>query len=168
MFNDYVLGIDSALKGVAFAFLPVDSHADPVTDWVTPVHSKGDQWIRLRQMRNALRAKLETWKTDGLIPTRVFLEVPFENFRNPKTSLITFSVSAVVRLELEDFGCQVNMVDNSHWKKEIIGKGNADKSMIREYLLAVDSRTDESWTDDFFDAWGLALYGRQQVLKVMA
>ena len=52
------------------------------------------------------------------------------------------------------------LVDNKHWKKEIVGKGNASKKDIKDY--AIDKWGDIFPEQDFADAACIALWNKRR------
>lgn len=80
--------------------------------------------------------------------------------QNPKSTIEIATVVAGVRL-----GCAINNVqcipvDNRHWKKLVLGKGNLNKTAIKGYTI-------EKWGDifpeqDWSDASCIALWNKRR------
>jgi Holliday junction resolvasome RuvABC endonuclease subunit len=95
----------------------------------------------------------------------VYVEEPLvAGARNLRTSLKIAQVSGVVMASAPDFA---KFVPVSSWKKEIVGKGNAKKEEISEFLL---KEYKEMWAEcnedqNLIDAACVALYGVKEWLK---
>ena len=101
-----------------------------------------------------------------LNPKREKVEVAIEQavfIQNPRTTVEIANVIGCVRTAcyLQDFN--VKVVDNTKWKKEILGKGNAKKPEIMAYAK-------EKWGDifpeqDFADAACIAAWAVKEDLN---
>ena len=81
--------------------------------------------------------------------------------QNPKATIAIASVAGLVRFIcfISDMGCVY--VDNTKWKRDIIGKGNASKDEIKEFAI-------EKWGDnfpeqDYADAACIALWNKRRL-----
>ena len=101
---------------------------------------------------------------DNLSKIKVTLKAAVESaifIQNPKSTIEIASVVGVVK-----FVCYMNSiecipVDNRHWKKIVLGKGNLNKKAIKEFAVA-------KWGDvfpeqDYADAACIALWSKRRV-----
>tara|TARA_R110000824_G_scaffold100319_2_gene238613 strand:+ start:3818 stop:4276 length:459 start_codon:yes stop_codon:yes gene_type:complete len=80
--------------------------------------------------------------------------------QNPKTTIAIAHVVGAVWFSLLKRGMIESVrVDNKHWKKEIVGKGNASKKDIKDY--AIDKWGDIFPEQDFADAACIALWNKR-------
>jgi Holliday junction resolvasome RuvABC endonuclease subunit len=58
-------------------------------------------------------------------------------------------------------GCDVRLVDNKSWKREIVGNGNSDKAAVRDYIDVTHPAYAALCGDDqdLYDAACIGLYG---------
>lgn len=80
--------------------------------------------------------------------------------QNPKATISIASVTGLVWFLCKHYGIKCSYVDNTKWKKDIVGKGNASKKEIKEYAI-------EKWGEvfpeqDFADAACIALWAKQE------
>ena len=77
--------------------------------------------------------------------------------QNPKSTIEIARVVGGVQITCHKNRVPCQLVDNTKWKKEIVGKGNCSKTQIMEF--SVDKRGDVFLEQDFADAACIALYG---------
>ena len=80
--------------------------------------------------------------------------------QNPKATIAIASVVGIVRFICFINGIYCIYIDNTKWKRDIIGKGNASKDEIKEFAI-------EKWGDifpeqDFADAACIALWNKRR------
>ena len=80
--------------------------------------------------------------------------------QNPKATIAIASVVGIVRFICFINGLGCTYIDNTKWKRDIIGKGNASKDEIKEFAI-------EKWGDifpeqDFADAACIALWNKRR------
>tara|TARA_R100000781_G_scaffold114970_1_gene88182 strand:+ start:2987 stop:3448 length:462 start_codon:yes stop_codon:yes gene_type:complete len=77
--------------------------------------------------------------------------------QNPKSTIEIARVVGGVQLTCNKYRIPCQLVDNTKWKKEIVGKGNCSKANIMTF--AVEKWGDVFEEQDFADAACIALYG---------
>ena len=80
--------------------------------------------------------------------------------QNPKSTIEIARVVGGVQITCHKNRVPCQLVDNTKWKKEIVGKGNCSKTHIMEF--AVDKWGDVFLEQDFADAACIALYGLKE------
>lgn len=80
--------------------------------------------------------------------------------QNPKSTIEIARVVGGVQLACHKNRVSCQLVDNTKWKKQIVGKGNCSKTQIMEF--AVDKWGDIFLEQDFADAACIALYGLKE------
>ena len=81
--------------------------------------------------------------------------------QNPKTTIAIAHVVGAVWFSLLNRGIEAVRVDNKHWKKIIVGKGNASKTDIKNY--AIDKWGDIFPEQDYADAACIALWNKRRL-----
>lgn len=86
-------------------------------------------------------------------PDLVAIEAPIM-VRNPKVLIQLSSIDALVWYTLTRRGINWKHVSVTEWKKEIIGKGNADKDTIKSYVQTQYGIIEDSgFPQHFYDAY---------------
>ena len=80
--------------------------------------------------------------------------------QNPKSTIEIARVVGGVQITCNKNRVPCQLVDNTKWKKEIVGKGNCSKTQIMEF--AVDKWGDVFLEQDYADAACIALYGLKE------
>tara|TARA_R100000149_G_C5846123_1_gene116425 strand:+ start:384 stop:851 length:468 start_codon:yes stop_codon:yes gene_type:complete len=80
--------------------------------------------------------------------------------QNPKSTIEIARVVGGVQITCHKNQVPCQLVDNTKWKKEIVGKGNCSKTQIMEF--AVDKWGDVFLEQDYADAACIALYGLKE------
>ena len=80
--------------------------------------------------------------------------------QNPKATIAIASVAGLVRFICFLSGIKCEYSDNTKWKRDIIGKGNASKAEIKEY--AVNKWGDVFPEQDYADAACIALWNKRR------
>ena len=101
---------------------------------------------------------------DGLSKINIISESAVESaifIQNPKSTMEIATVVGGVRLICFQNGLDCIPVDNRHWKKVVLGKGNLNKQAIREYTI-------QKWGDifkeqDWADAACIALWLKRRI-----
>lgn len=123
------------------------------------------------QLRRTFRAWL-VWEYGGggvvePPPVAIYCEEPLALQNGKTTRQLSLAAGALwdVAHELLD-EAQIQMtwhwVDVSHWKRVVVGNGNADKDAIREYVIATfDDVPVDEWDEepDLYDSRCLLQYG---------
>jgi len=80
--------------------------------------------------------------------------------QNPKSTIEIARVVGGVQLTCNKYRTPCQLVDNTKWKKEVVGKGNCSKSDIMSF--AIEKWGDNFEEQDFADAACIALYGLKE------
>ena len=106
-----------------------------------------------------LRAAVAEIVLDGDLV--VVEEPPMAGSRNPRTFLKLAQVCGVVAATACSQGASVHFVPVDAWKREVVGKGGADKESVSRALSALSSRYSAQWegNQNSVDATCIALYG---------
>jgi len=80
--------------------------------------------------------------------------------QNPKSTIEIARVFGGVQLTCNKYRTPCQLVDNTKWKKEVVGKGNCSKSDIMSF--AIEKWGDNFEEQDFADAACIALYGLKE------
>ena len=80
--------------------------------------------------------------------------------QNPKSTIEIARVVGGVQITCHKNRVPCQLVDNTKWKKEIVGKGNCSKTQIMEF--AVDKWGDVFLEQDYADAACISLYGLKE------
>lgn len=103
-------------------------------------------------MQHLSQVLVETFPKDT---TYVFVEEPVvAGARNIRTSLQMAQVCGVVLSVLNG-----QVVPVSTWKKAVVGKGNASKEDVKEWLSNIQHRYPEAKQQDHVDATCIRIYG---------
>ena len=84
--------------------------------------------------------------------------------QNPKATIAIASVAGLARFTCFMNGFDCEFIDNTKWKRDILGKGNASKIEIKEF--AMNKWGDERFSEqDFADAACIALWKKRRFEK---
>ena len=92
--------------------------------------------------------------TNAAVEAAIFIQ-------NPKSTMEIASVVGGVRLACATSHIECLSVDNRHWKKYVLGKGNSNKKDIKEF--AIDKWGDLFIEQDWADAACIALWRKRRV-----
>ena len=91
--------------------------------------------------------------TNAAVESAIFIQ-------NPKSTIEIASVVGGVRLACASNNIECLPVDNRHWKKYVLGKGNSNKKDIKEF--AVDKWGELFVEQDWADAACIALWRKRR------
>lgn len=162
-----VIGIDPSATHIAFTIFYPDETWEVVA--VKKMGKSGPE--------SCYQARLLTLDTidtarekckDGTI--HCFYEMPILGRGGFRSTIVQCFTSGAVQGAIYERKCSAYAVNVSSWKKAVVGKGNADKSQVAEYLRlrwnAIYSAAEGN--QDIYDATAIALYGRQVLAKGVA
>ena len=113
---------------------------------------------------------LEKWAGNAGTAPHAFYELPVLGRGGFRSTIVQCFTSGAVQGALYERKCPTYPVNVSSWKKAVVGKGNADKGQVGEFLRhrwgALYSAA--SGNQDVYDAACIALYGRQLLESRMA
>lgn len=94
-----------------------------------------------------------------------FVEAPVVGRGGVRSTMVQCFTSGAIQGALHELGFVTEIANVSSWKKRVVGKGNATKPEVAEYLRlrwpSLYART--GGDQDLIDACCIALYGRQIV-----
>lgn len=144
-----VLGIDSAVKGIAAVELPSSKYF-----WLPKEKTFDETLVRFHQ-----------W-CQQFIPDAVYLE-DVTYVRNYAATLKMAKIVGAVQVAFLENKLAVFTVNNMIWKRAVIGDGKATKEDIINFVKASEyfSIPDKDLTDDIADAACLSLFGYLRMHK---
>lgn len=179
--SDLVVGLDTDSNGfhwVSTKTIDVDGRLKRY-GWSV---SKGDAEVRRRDMFVNARTFFEKAIDSAAIAgtsLHVFCEEPLALQNGKTTRILCMAAGAiwaafVVESILDELRSDQPetywwWVDVAEWKARVVGRGNANKAQIRDYVRANPSWLQEYGTADFehdmnlYDAWCLQVFGSRQV-----
>ena len=159
MDNKYIyMGVDCSSKAIHSVWIDSNEHILTQQKWGSKEKNfesrfldfGEDFWHDISKIKVVL---------DKSYPVRATVEAPIY-IQNPRATIAIASVVGLVR-----FICFLNNIecaylDNTKWKRDIIGKGNASKVEIKEY--AVNKWGDVFPEQDYADAACIALWNKRR------
>ena len=146
------MGIDCSSRAVHVVL--VDEHEQIVGQgkWRSSENDFNDRFLEIMQKFNEDLSKI-TLIQEAAVESAIFIQ-------NPKSTMEIATVVGGVRLICSQHGLECVPVDNRHWKKHILGKGNLNKKAIKEFTI-------EKWGDvfneqDWSDAACIALWMKRR------
>jgi len=149
----FYMGVDCSSRAVHAVIVDRDERIVAQEKWASTYPDFLDRFPEMLMEFNATLSKIKvTLKT--AVESAIFIQ-------NPKSTIEIASVVGVVK-----FVCYMNSiecipVDNRHWKKIVLGKGNLNKKAIKEFAVA-------KWGDvfpeqDYADAACIALWSKRRI-----
>ena len=144
--NKYYLGLDCSSK--AIHGVVIDQNEEIIAQYKWGSKAK-DFEERFHQFSREFLAELSTIKHTLLLRNNMLAAVESAIFiQNPKATISIASVVGVVRFVCDLLEIDCCFVDNTKWKKDVVGKGNASKKEIKFAklfdVLLVNKNFDES------------------------
>ena len=151
------LGLDCSTKAVHGILLDNEENIIEQFKWNS---TEKDFVDRFPQILEKFQADLSTINITDLATVEAAIYI-----QNPRTTLSIAYVVGAIWSSLSLANICSELVDNRRWKKDILNKGNAKKSDIKEFAIA-------KWGDvfkeqDFADAACIALWGKRRSLDVI-
>lgn len=175
-----IIGVDSALKGLAIHILTDDGKRAFVE--IQPPDIK-DDWLKSYSLYKQLQeAVVSNPSLVNVLPAPVFIEDSIVG-PNLRHSMDASRIVGFVRAAFHESGCMTVLVQSSTWKKDIIGNGKAQKHEIMRFLIGANPDLEEEFgdafrkkmensrarvnlpSDDFFDSYAIALWGRNTLKR---
>lgn len=156
--NKYYLGLDCSSK--AIHGVVIDQNEEIIAQYKWGSKAK-DFEERFHQFSREFLAELSTIKHTLLLRNNMLAAVESAIFiQNPKATISIASVVGVVRFVCDLLEIDCCFVDNTKWKKDVVGKGNASKKEIKQ--CAIDKWGEVFTEQDFADAACIALWKKQE------
>jgi len=162
-----ILGIDPASTHIAFVALYGNEYRVTVSKNLGK--SGPEACHNARELTIKTIGELHQWAGNE-ITIHAFYELPILGRGGFTSTTVQCFTSGAVQGVLYERKCKTYPVNVSSWKKAVVGRGNADKGQVAEYLrLGWNSLyCSASGNQDVYDATCIALYGRQFLESQMA
>ena len=156
--NKYYLGLDCSSKAIHGVIIDQDEQIITQYKWGSTAK---DFESRIKEFSREFLAELSTIKHTLLLRNEMAAAVESAIFiQNPKATISIASVVGVVRFTCDLLDIDCCFVDNTKWKREVVGKGNCSKKEIKQYAI---EKWGEVFTEqDFADAACIALWKKQE------
>lgn len=160
MDNKYIyMGVDCSSKAIHSVW--IDSHENIVSQkkWGSKEKNFESRFLDFGETFWDDMSKIKVILDKGST-IKATVESPIY-IQNPRATIAIASVTGLVRFTcfLNDIACEY--LDNTKWKRDIIGKGNASKIEIKEFSI-------NKWGDvfpeqDYADAACIALWNKRRL-----
>jgi Holliday junction resolvasome RuvABC endonuclease subunit len=91
---------------------------------------------------------------------QVFCEEPISGRSGKTTRILCLAAGAIWAAHL-DFDLFWHWIDIAHWKKQVVGNGNAKKPQIQEWSMKHGGK--KAWEEDHHDAHAIGVSGAKDV-----
>ncbi|NBO54940.1 MAG: hypothetical protein EBU84_10200 [Actinobacteria bacterium] len=162
-----VIGIDPSATHIAFTLFYPDDSWEVVA--IKKLGKSGPE--SCYQARLVTLATIDgARKKYGESNIHCFYELPVLGRGGFRSTVVQCFTSGAVQGAIHERECSAHPVNVSSWKKAVVGKGNADKGQVAEYLRLGWNAiyTAAEGNQDIYDATAIALYGRQILAKGLA
>jgi len=162
-----VLGIDPAATHIAYVAL----HGNEFRVTVSKNLGKSgpEACHNARELTIKTIGEIKQW-AGNTVDIHAFYELPVLGRGGFRSTMVQCFTSGAVQGVLHERKCKTQPVNVSSWKKAVVGKGNADKGQVAEFLRLHwhTLYCSASGNQDVYDATAIALYGRQFLESQMA
>ncbi len=143
------MGIDCSSKAIHAVLIDANDKVIGYGKWGSNAKDFSTRHIEISRIFSHDLSRITNRDLKVAIEAAIYIQ-------NAASTIAIASVVASARVLLDQHQIDSVLCDNRHWKKLIIGKGNCNKEMIREYTIT-------KWGDifaeqDWCDASCLALY----------
>jgi Holliday junction resolvasome RuvABC endonuclease subunit len=162
-----VIGIDPAATHIAFTIFYPDETWDVVA--IKKLGKSGAE--ACCQARLVTLATIDSARSKCKDSTvHCFYEMPILGRGGFRSTIVQCFTSGAVQGAIYERQCPSYPVNVSSWKKAVVGKGNADKGQVGEFLRLRWNAiyTAAEGNQDVYDATAIALYGRQILAQGLA
>ena len=146
------MGVDCSSRAVHVVLVNNDETVVGQGKWRSSEDDFNDRFLEIMQKFN-----------EDLSRIKVIREVAVESaifIQNPKSTMEIATVVGGVRLICSQNGLSCTPVDNRHWKKHVLGKGNLNKKAIKAFTI--DKWGDIFKEQDWSDAACIALWMKRR------
>ena len=153
------MGIDCSSKAIHIEWIDEQEHLVAQCKWASKkknfeerfIDFGVDFWTSLSKIKVILN---EMVTVKGAVEAAIYIQ-------NPKATIAIASVSGLARFACFVNGFECEFVDNTKWKRDILGKGNASKVEIKEFAI-LKWGEDKFPEQDFADAACIALWKKRR------
>jgi len=160
--NIVIIGVDPSSRKLAAVASVLDDETDARTHRMALPKNKPEACLAAY---NWMRDLVDTWQRDCGPNTQVFVYVedPVFGRGGPGSTIPQARINGCLLAGAFDAGADVNMVNNAHVKKEVVGRGNANKEDIVHWLRQAWPAMYETVgkDQDLADSAMIYVYGRQ-------
>jgi len=165
MWGKRIAGIDPDTNRITLAYFYEDSVKDTAHGlWVGEPPEKK---LRLAEHRLLPLTDVLWTYLAGVAYTPkfdfVYVEKPMYT-GNPASTISQAAAFGMIRAVLHRMGIKNQPIDPGTWKKELIGSGRAQKEDVKQWAI-VNLRLPDNLSQDAYDAYCIAWWGFQKVLK---
>jgi Holliday junction resolvasome RuvABC endonuclease subunit len=144
-----ILGLDLSLRSTGYVLLDEDHVA-----WFGTVGSDGDEG----------RLEMFDWWIREQLRDKYFNQVGIEgySFASQFQGPALGELGGVIKLAIHQAGVPITIIAPATWKKQLLGKGNLPKDMVR--IEAYKRYHVDFASQDTLEAWAVAMCLRRQLL----
>lgn len=155
-----ILGIDASSTHIAFVALHGNEFHVTVSKNLGKSGPESCHQARLLTLKTI--GELNKWASNAN-EIHAFYELPVLGRGGFRSTIVQCFTSGAVQGALYERQCPTYPVNVSSWKKAVVGRGNADKGQVAEFLRLRWNTLycSASGNQDVYDASCIALYGRQ-------
>ena len=146
------LGIDCSSRAIHGVWIDEEERIIAMLKWRSGDSEFGARFLEICLQFSKDLSKIRV-TTNAAVEAAIFIQ-------NPKSTMEIASVVGGVHLACATNKMDCVSVDNRHWKKHVLGKGNANKKDIKDF--AVDKWGDIFVEQDWADAACIALWRKRR------
>ena len=150
--NPIFMGVDCSSRAIHAVLVDSEEAIVGQGKWKSNDADFNKRFIEIEQEFGEDLSKIEIVK-ESAVEAAIFIQ-------NPKSTMEIATVVGGVRLICSQNGLDCVPVDNRHWKKHVLGKGNLNKIAIAEF--AVNKWGDIFSEQDYADAACIALWNKRR------
>ena len=152
------MGIDCSSKAIHSVWIDQDERLITQCKWGSSKKKSEDRLLDFGVAFWDSLSKIKVILSD-IAPIQAAVEAAIY-IQNPKATIAIASVAGLARFACHVNGMECEFIDNTKWKRDILGKGNASKVEIKEFAVA-------KWGDkfpeqDYADAACIALWKKRR------
>ena len=152
------LGVDCSSKAIHSVWLNSEEQILAQYKWASKAKDFNDRFLDFGEDFWADFSRIKVIR-ENASTIKATVESPIY-IQNPKATIAIASVTGLVRFICFLNGIECDYLDNTKWKRDIVGKGNANKVEIKEY--AVNKWGDVFPEQDYADAACIALWNKRR------
>ena len=147
------MGVDCSSRAVHVVLVNDDEEVVGQGKWRSSDDEFNVSFLEIMQKFNEDLSKIDVIR-EAAVESAIFIQ-------NPKSTMEIATVVGGVRLICFQNGLDCTPVDNRHWKKIVLGKGNLNKKAIKAFTI--DKWGDIFKEQDWSDAACIALWMKRRV-----
>ncbi len=147
------MGVDCSSRAVHVVLVNDDEEVVGQGKWRSSDDEFNVRFLEIMQKFNEDLSKIDVIR-EAAVESAIFIQ-------NPKSTMEIATVVGGVRLICFQNGLDCTPVDNRHWKKIVLGKGNLNKKAIKAFTI--DKWGDIFKEQDWSDAACIALWMKRRV-----